>query len=896
MYGSGAMRGRVARWGIGAGLACAFAASGAAHAGAATDAAWSKTGTSGGEIAPGIAPENPEVFRLDQPALREQVSSGSGSIAIPAPSGKLERFEVSESPVLESKIAAEHPAIATYAGRGVDDETASIRLSLTPLGFHASVLSDRGAWYVDPLQGAPDLHAAYSRRDLPEGSRPPLTEAGSAVSLPAAVRSSQRRGQARGGSAVTQRTYRLALANDPTYAAEFGGGDAAVLAAKVVLINRVNQLYNDDLAIKLVLIDGTDELNLSTLAEYSGANGPCGGAPCFTESTCTVNVLREAQVAIGLLAGASNFDIGHLVLGSDGGGIALSGVGRGAKAGGCTGVDPPVGDPFAVDYVAHEMGHQYFAPHTFNGVVENCELNRVEAGSVEPGSGSSIMAYAGICGADDLQAHSDPYFSQSSIETISTYVASDQDDLNEVQLFSLSGFDGTDSFQISYEGQNSPTITNGTNYTAAGIEAAIESIPGWPAGANVLINSSFGTGPPTVDGFAVRFIDSLGGMDVSDLGLVSPSGFTGFTGEKVQGGPSDHGGSELVTANHHPVVSAPADETIPVRTPFVLEGQATDSDGDALAYTWEQNDVGVGPGTALFANAKPNGPLFRLFSTASDTYTNAATAEPTRTFPDLAQIAAGNTSAASGTCPAENVECFSEFLPTAAYASAMHFRLTARDRVAGGAGVGSDDVTLNLADSAGPFRVTSQASPATVEGGSSIAVSWNVAGTSAAPVGATDVAISYSTDGGLTYPAELAAATPNDGSHTVTVPNLETTEGRFRVQAIDNVFFDISHADLTVEDTDQPETTIVDGPDKNTFKLKKGERKAKVNYEYGSDEDPVTYECNLGGTGWQPCSQTTEYTLGKGTWTLKARATDAAGNTDPSPVSDFIKVKKKKRS
>ncbi len=668
----------------------------------------------------------------------------------------------------------------------------------------------------------------------------------------------------------------------------------------MVLINRVNQIYNDDLAIKLVLIDDTDDkLNLATAAEYGGANGPCGAAPCFTESACSITLLRDAQIAIGQLAGASNFDIGHLVLGSDGGGIALFGVGKATKAGGCTGVDPPVGDPFAVDYVAHEMGHQFSAPHTFNGVVANCEVNRDESESVEPGSGSSVMSYAGICGADDLQAHNDPYFSQRSIETIGTYVASDQGTVNEAQVFSLTGFDGTDSFQISYEGANSPTITNGTNYTAAGIKAAIESIPGWPAGANVGINSFQGTGTPTLTGFTVRFQGNLAGTDVSDLGLENPSGFTGFVGERAQGGPAANGGSELTTANNHPVVSAPADETIPVRTPFLLEGQATDSDSDPLVYTWEQNDAGEGPGTALFANAKPNGPLFRLFSTPSDTFSNAATAEPSRTFPDMAQIAAGNTNAATGNCPANNVECFSEFLPTPAYANAMHFRLTARDLVAGGGGVGSDDVTLNLADSAGPFRVTSQSSPATVPGGASVPVTWNVAGTAAAPVNAADVSIHFSTDGGLTYPTELAASTPNDGSHTVTVPNATTTEGRFRVQAVDNVFFDISHANLTVEpgggDTDPPETTIVDGP-KDKIKLKKGKKKAKVNYEYGSDETPVTYECNINGTGWEPCFDATQYKLGKGKWTLEARATDAAGNVDPTPVSDTIKVKKKKKN
>ena len=891
------MRGLITRWGIGAGLAIALAGPGAAHANAATGGPWQAAESSQAEIAPGIAPENPSVFRLDQPTLRGVLSGAPAVVSIPAPNGGLERFAVSESPVLEPKIAADHPAISTYAGRGIDDETASIRLSLTPLGFHASVFSDRGAWYVDPLEDSPGLYASYARGNLPEGARPSLTEKGSGLSLPAPDRSLERNA-ARGGTPVIQRTYRLALANDPTYAAEFGN-DAAVLAAKVVLINRVNQIYNDDLAIKLVLIDDPeDKLNLDTPAEYGGANGPCGAAPCFTESACSITLLRDAQIAIGQLAGASNFDIGHLVLGSDGGGIALFGVGKATKAGGCTGVNPPVGDPFAVDYVAHEMGHQFSAPHTFNGVVDNCEVNRDETESVEPGSGSSVMSYAGICGADDLQAHNDPYFSQRSIETIGTYVASDQGTVNEAQVFSLTGFDGTDSFQISYEGANSPTITNGTNYTAAGIEAAIESIPGWPAGANVGINSFQGTGTPTLTGFTVRFMGTLAGTDVSDLGLESISGFTGFVGERAQGGPAANGGSELTTANNHPVVSAPAGETIPVRTPFSLEGQATDSDGDPLVFTWEQNDAGEGPGTALFANTKPNGPLFRLFSTPSDTFSNAASAEPSRTFPDMAQIAAGNTNAATGNCPANNVECFSEFLPTAAYANAFHFRLTARDLVAGGGGVGSDDVTLNLADSAGPFRVTSQSSPATVASGSSVPVTWNVAGTAAAPVNANDVSIHFSTDGGLTYPTELVASTPNDGSHTVTVPNTTTTQGRFRVQAVDNVFFDISHANLTVEpgsgDTDPPETTIVDGP-KDKVKLKKGKKKAKVNYEYGSDETPVTYECNINGTGWEPCFDKTFYKLGKGKWTLEARATDAAGNVDPTPVSDTIKVKKKKK-
>ena len=171
----------------------------------------------------------------------------------------------------------------------------------------------------------------------------------------------------------------------------------------------------------------------------------------------------RARFVIGQVIGASNYDIGHLALGQPGGGVANLGVvGRSNKAGGCTGIPTPTGDFYAIDYVAHEMGHQFSGNHPFNGNQLNCSGgNRSAATSVEPGSGTSIMAYAGICSTDDLKQHSDPYFSQRSLQEISTYTSSNQAAINEVQTASLRHFGGGSEVQVvSFGPGYAPTATD----------------------------------------------------------------------------------------------------------------------------------------------------------------------------------------------------------------------------------------------------------------------------------------------------------------------------------------------------------------------------------------------------------------------------------------------------
>src|SRR6185295_212438 len=141
------------------------------------------------------------------------------------------------------------------------------------------------------------------------------------------------------------RTYRLALITDPGYSTYFGG-PANVTAAKVTLMNRVDQLYEEDLSIRLVLVGNNDLLNLDTWDLATGPNGPCGAAGCFTQAQVTgCTSTTRARFVICQVIGASNYDIGHLALGQPGGGVANLGViGRSNKAGGCTGIPTPVGD------------------------------------------------------------------------------------------------------------------------------------------------------------------------------------------------------------------------------------------------------------------------------------------------------------------------------------------------------------------------------------------------------------------------------------------------------------------------------------------------------------------------------------------------------------------------
>jgi hypothetical protein len=234
------------------------------------------------------------------------------------------------------------------------------------------------------------------------------------------------------------------------------------------------------------------------------------------------------------------------------------------------------------------------------------------------------------------------------------------------------------------------------------------------------------------------------------------------------------------TGNNPPNIDAGADYTIPGNTPFTLKANGSDADGDALTFCWEEFDLGAA-GPPHTDNG--NRPIFRSF---------APTANPARTFPQLSDILSGTAT-------------FGESLPTTS--RTMNFRVTARDNHPGAGGVNTGAMLVSVDAASGPLVVTQ---PATSwAAGSTQTVTWNVANTSSAPINCASVRVLLSIDGGYSFPFLLASGVPNNGAATIAVPNTPTSSARIKVEAVGNIFFNISPADFVITpNTTSPPTLL----------------------------------------------------------------------------------------
>jgi len=232
------------------------------------------------------------------------------------------------------------------------------------------------------------------------------------------------------------------------------------------------------------------------------------------------------------------------------------------------------------------------------------------------------------------------------------------------------------------------------------------------------------------------------------------------------------------TNNAAPTANAGADYSIPTSTPFKLTGIATDANGlQSLTYNWEQLDKEVGFMPPSATNT--SGPMFRSLPSKMS---------PTRYFPDISTVIAGNGSTGS------------TWERISSVARELNFSFTVRDNNAGGAGLARDDMKVNVVDSS-PFSVTSQTSFVTYNTGTTQTVTWNVGSTNVAPINCQTVNIKLSTDGGLTFPIVLKSDTPNDGSETIVIPDNATKSARIIVEAADNIFYNLSPVNFEIKST-----------------------------------------------------------------------------------------------
>ncbi len=377
-----------------------------------------------------INPEEYHTFQLSQSVLQTQLATAKEAgeislrnspfrIQLPQPDGRLQNYLLAYAPVMAPALAAKFPEITTYVVQGIDDPHARGRLDWTPAGFHGMIMSPSGTVYIDPLQTEDDRHyQVYFKKDFvaenqgvipacqPEDYDETLKKEMEGLLLKKASSHVQ---AAPSGSNL--RTYRLAVAATGEYTQFHGGTVAGGQAAIVTAINRVTGIYEVEIACRLELVANNDMLvytNGST-DPYSNNNG---GA-----------LLGENQSNCDAVIGSANYDIGH-VFNTGGGGLASLGVvcNNGSKARGQTGLSSPVGDPFYVDYVAHEIGHQFAGNHTFNGSSGSCSGgNRNGSTAYEPGSGTTIQAYAGICGSQNTASNSDDYFHTISFDEMVTF-------------------------------------------------------------------------------------------------------------------------------------------------------------------------------------------------------------------------------------------------------------------------------------------------------------------------------------------------------------------------------------------------------------------------------------------------------------------------------------------
>ena len=614
-------------------------------------------------------------------------------IDLPLPDGGYGRFLVMESPILPPNLANKYPSIRTYSLQGISDPIATGRIELTSLGFRGLILSDkgRGSIAIDPYwQNNPQGNVSYYLRDSGSKMGNCLTASLSTSQIQAFQKISSSiaslainnsKGTAWAGGSL--RKVRLAIACSGEFAQQVSGVSGSTpgnllqtLTFITGVANRVSAILTRDFGLSFQLVEAEDQLI---------ALNPSTDLFPDNISANSTEIANINQTLIDNVVGSANYEFGHIFLGGtyswgvsvgSGEGLVFGILGDASRKAKCVSARGST-DYLRTDFdllVAHEMGHGLNANHTFSDRYEGT------GAQVEPGSGSTIMSYAGITPTGNLQGDSDGYYSSKSLEQMITYASSAP---------------GNAAYETINTGNVLPNLTPLRNYT------------------------------------------------------------------------------------------------IPAQTPFVLTASATDDNGDTLTYCWEQLDSAV---RAKDPTKTPrddgSSPLFRSFPPSL---------HPSRMFPQLNYVLNYNNIPPPGNGTSGSiVYATGEYLPTTT--RNMKFRVTVRDNSSGSGGVAYADTTISSQATAGPFAITSFNTADRLVIGSTRTITWSVNNTGAgSTINCANVKISLSLDGGQNFPVVIAASAPNTGSYSFVVPNNATTQGRIKVEAVGNIFFDINNANFVVQ-------------------------------------------------------------------------------------------------
>ena len=347
-----------------------------------------------------------KIFELDVEGIKTSLSSvpnrfaqtkNGKVISFPNENGEMERFTVYENSIMDPELAANYPEIKSYIGIGIDNPTSTVYFSISPLGFQSmQVSAGKSAVFIEPLTEDLSTYSVYKKADKVKNFSP--FECSVINQVQNEVDPSLLRPNA---DDSTLRTFRLAVSTTGEYTAYFGGTKAQALAAINATMTRVNGVFEKDFAIRMVLIANTDAVI------YTNAS----------TDPYTTSYNSQLQSTLTSVIGDANYDVGHLFTRASNNGNAgcIGCVCSSGKGSGFTSSTIPTGDTFDIDYVAHEIGHQFGANHTFSFNNEGTGAN------MEPGSGSTIMGYAGIT-PQDVQPNSDAYFHAFSIQQVTNNV------------------------------------------------------------------------------------------------------------------------------------------------------------------------------------------------------------------------------------------------------------------------------------------------------------------------------------------------------------------------------------------------------------------------------------------------------------------------------------------